>query len=136
MQIAMHEIKPSAKFREHIFYRGSSTKGSAVKSSSRSTTHLSFRDIIKVSRYVSIDIRPVPSDNAGFLAVKPRPAVGQDFHTAVPGLAEQSLSSPRNLVRISAFHPPAPFPDRAGKVSLGAGRPVLSAKVERPLSVG
>jgi hypothetical protein len=62
-----------------------------------------------VSRYISIDIRPVPSDNAGFLAVKPRPAVGQDFHTAVPGLAEQSLSSRRNLVRISAFRPTAPL---------------------------
>jgi hypothetical protein len=73
-------------------------------------THI-LRDIIKVSRYISIDIRPVPSDNAGFLAVKPRPAVGQDFHTAVPGLAEQSLSSRRNLVRISAFHLPWADPD-------------------------
>jgi hypothetical protein len=44
-----------------------------------------------MSRYISIDIRPVPSDNTGFLAVKPRPAVGQDFHTAVPGLAEHHI---------------------------------------------
>jgi len=71
-----------------------------------------LRDIIKVSRYISIDIRPVPSDNAGFLAVKPRPAVGQDFHTAVPELSGTITSSRRDLMRTAAFHPePTPGAD-------------------------
>jgi hypothetical protein len=33
------------------------------------------------------------------------------------------------------IHPTSPFPDRAGKVSLGAGGRVPAAKAERPLSV-
>jgi hypothetical protein len=35
---------------------------------------------------------------------------------------------------MSLFHPTAPFPECVGKVSLGARRPVLAAKPERPLA--